>query len=206
MVLSYYSRWIKWQRGKSSMKQCLQCGNICNNASIFCESCQTALLSRAERRSFQTVLMPSLETKFYPAAKIIQDDDIDSRPLAMRPLPWVQRQAELRRKRRLLIVIALFVIIALIIDGILVTLVFMHPSSRKLRADTFPSPDVVYQGQVVRVCLDYYLPLSLSFGTNSAELIDQAKVSNAPPGCIGRGPLEACTWQYWREGENVCAR
>ncbi|MBA2396907.1 MAG: hypothetical protein H0V70_29650 [Ktedonobacteraceae bacterium] len=188
------------------MKQCLQCENICTDASIFCENCQATLLSCAEQRSFQTVLMPISETKFHPAARVIQDDDIDSRPLAMRPLPWVQRQAELRRKRRLFIVIALFVIIALIIDGILVTMVFMHPSFRKPRGDTFPSPDVVYQGQVVRVCLDYYLPLSLSFGTNSAELIGQAKISNAPPGCVGRGPLETCMWQCWREGENVHAR
>ncbi len=188
------------------MKQCLQCGNICNNGSIFCESCQTALLSRAERSSFQTVLMPTLETKFHPVAKMIQDDDIDSRPLAMRPLPWVQRRTELRRKRRLFIFIALLVIIALIIDGILVTLVFMHQSSRKLRADTFPSPDVAYPGQVVRGCLDYSLPLSLSFGTNSAKLIDHVKISNAPPGCVGRGQLEMCTWRCWREEENIYAR
>jgi hypothetical protein len=110
------------------MKQCLRCGNACAKTAIFCQSCQVSLLGPSEQRSFQTMPMPSAERQFLPATKIIQDGDIDSRPLAMRPLPWVQRRAELRRRRRMFAAIALFIIIALIVDGILVMLVFTHPS------------------------------------------------------------------------------
>jgi hypothetical protein len=151
----------------NTMKQCLRCGNVCTETSIFCENCQLSLLDRSERRSFKTVPMPSAEIKFLPATKMIQDDDIDSRRLAMRPLPWVRRRAELRRRRNIFIALALFVIMALIVDGILVTLVFTHSSHEISRGDALPlltlTPDVAYLGQVVQLHLSHFTPLSYVF-------------------------------------------
>lgn len=151
----------------NAIKQCLRCGNACTEASIFCENCQLSLLDRSEQNSFQTVPMPCAEIKFLPPTKMIRDDDIDSRPLAMRPLPSVRRRAELRRKRRIFIALALFVIMALIVDGVLVTLVFTHSSHKIPRGDAFPlltlTPDVAYLGQVVQLHLSHFTPLSYVF-------------------------------------------
>ena len=151
----------------NTMKQCLRCGNVCTEPAIFCEGCQSSLLDYSEQKSFQTVPMPCVEIQFLPSSKMMHKDDIDSRPLSLRPLPSVRRRAEIRRRRRICIVLALFVIIALIVDGILVTLVFMHSSHKVIRGEAFPlltsTPGVAYLDQVVQLHISPFTFLSYVF-------------------------------------------
>ena len=147
------------------MKQCLRCGIFCTGVSNFCQSCQSALLNRFEQKPYQTELVPCPETKVLPATKMIQDgDSIDSGPLAVRPLPWVRRRAALRRMRRIFIALALLVIVALIVDGILVSLVFKHSSPITQSDDAFPlltlTPSITYLGQIVQLHLSHFPPSS----------------------------------------------
>ncbi len=147
------------------MKQCLRCGNFCAGATIFCQSCQSALLNCVEPKSYQTEPMPCPETKVFSATKMIEDDDnIDSGPLAARPLPWVRRRVMFGRMRRILIALALLVIVVLIGDGILVSLVFHHPSSITRREDAFPlltlTPSNAYLGQTVQLHLSHFPPFA----------------------------------------------
>ena len=142
----------------NAMKQCLRCGKFCKEPSIFCESCQSSLLNSAEQKRFQTEPMPC------PTTKMIKEGDIDSTALGRRPLPWVTRRAAIRRTRRMFIALALLVIAALIIDGILVTLVLKHSSYTTQRRDALPlltlAPGIVYLGQVVQLHLSHFPPFS----------------------------------------------
>jgi hypothetical protein len=144
------------------MKQCLRCGIFCREASIFCQSCQSSLLKRFEQEPYQAKPVLCPETKVLPATKMIQDgDSVESGPLAARQLPWVRR-AVLRRMRRSLIALVLFIVLVLIVDGILALLMLTHSSPIRQRADTFPlltlTPSISYLGQTVQVHLSHFPP------------------------------------------------
>ena len=142
---------------------------------------------------------------------MIQEDDIDSRPLALRPLPWVRRRAELRRRRRIFIALALFVIMALIIDGILVTLVFTHSSHKILRGDAFPlltlTPDVAYLGQVVQLHLSHFTPLSYVFLSHDVRetLRVDAPSSQIKIGASGNVIVRVLIEGKWGVGDHLIA-
>ncbi len=153
-----------------SMKQCLRCENLCAEPAIFCEQCQAMLLARSLQKFsapelFQTAPLAPLDVDTSPdtGGETVQiaasPRTASTAPLGVTRPPAPRQRGKLSFIRRMFILLALLAVVALVVDGILVSLGFIHLTRR---AGTFPmltaTPGVVHLGQVVQLHLSHFTP------------------------------------------------
>jgi Viral BACON domain len=149
-------------------KQCLRCDNLCEEPAIFCEQCQAMLLARSLQKSsvtqlFQTAPLPDVETSADTGGETVQiaasPRTAPTAPPGITCPPAPRQRGKLSFIRKIFILLALLAVVALVVDGILVSLGFTHLTGR---AGTFPmltaTPGVVHLGQVVQLHLSHFTP------------------------------------------------